>query len=84
MAWLANLDAKSRTWPAPVRWPYVAFKWVLIALGAFAAAGLAYREIVEEHRIGLGTGIAVAVLLAVIKGVLMAVRSTPPAPPPPR
>jgi hypothetical protein len=36
MAWLDRLDKKAASWPTPARWSYVALKWYLIALGAFA------------------------------------------------
>lgn len=83
MSWLATLDAKSRTWPAVARWPYLWLKWFLIAMGAYAAIFLAYTEVIKEHRIGLGSGIVVAGLLALIKGIVMAFTSTSPSPPHP-
>lgn len=36
MAWLAKLDARVAQWPQAARWGYVALKWYLVALGAFA------------------------------------------------
>lgn len=36
MSWLAKIDATSRRWPAPLRWLYVALKWYLVAVAAFA------------------------------------------------
>jgi len=71
MSWLARLDARARHWPQTAQLAYTGTKWLLIALGVFLAFGLAFREL-QERRVGLGTGIAVAVTLGVIKGVLMA------------
>lgn len=34
--WLKRLDAKASRWPRPVFWAYLALKWYLAALGAFA------------------------------------------------
>lgn len=36
MAWLAKLNVQSHRWPWPFRWAYVAMKWYLAAIGAFA------------------------------------------------
>lgn len=80
MAWLATLDAKARRWPAAFRWPYVGLKWLLIAVGLWAALGAAYIEVVEEHRVGLGSGIAVACIFALVKGVIMAARPSARSP----
>lgn len=74
MSWLANLDARASKWPSAAKWPYRGLKWTLVAVGVYAALGLAYIEVVNEHRIGLGSGIAVAVLLAGIKGIAIALR----------
>jgi hypothetical protein len=74
MSWLATLDEKTHAWPAAARWPYRALKWLLIFCGAYLALGLAYVEIVQEHRVGLGSGIAVAFILAVGKGLITAWR----------
>lgn len=38
MAWLARLDRKAHTWPAPIRWLYQGAKWYLIAAGAIVLA----------------------------------------------
>lgn len=73
MAWLARLDARARKWPAAVRWAYLGFRWLLILLGVYGVIGLAFMEI-SEGRVGLGTGVLVAVTFGVIKGVLMASR----------
>jgi hypothetical protein len=40
MAWLAQLDTRAQHWPPAGRWMYVAVKWTLIALGAFALGGV--------------------------------------------
>lgn len=77
MSWLASLDAKSRRWPAVIRWSYHAIKWLLIAVGAYATIGTAYIEVFQEHRLGLGSGIVVAFLLATIKGILGAITASP-------
>lgn len=70
MAWLANLDARAARRPFYVRWPYFALKWILVALGAFGAVGLAYQELTEK-RAGLGLGIVTTAVLAGIKGLIM-------------
>jgi hypothetical protein len=36
MAWLARLDSRAKTWPAPLQWVYVAIKAYLIVAGAIA------------------------------------------------
>lgn len=36
MAWMQRLDTKAATWPKPVYWAYVALKWYLVVMGAFA------------------------------------------------
>jgi hypothetical protein len=36
MAWLAHLDNRARQWPRPVFFGYLALKWYLVAMGAFA------------------------------------------------
>lgn len=71
--WLSSLDQRSRQWPRIGRASYLTLRWLLIAAGAYAAIGLAVVEY-REGRVGLGTGMAVAIALATIKGVLMAVR----------
>lgn len=80
MAWLAKLDARSETWPRIGRWPYLGLRWFLISMGVFLACALAAEEW-QEHRVGLGTGIAVVSILAVIKGVITAITSPPPSAP---
>lgn len=34
MAWLAKLDARAKSWPAPAQWLYTAIKAYLIVGGA--------------------------------------------------
>ena len=70
MSWLTTLDAKSHHWPAAARWPYRALKWSLLLVGIYLALGLAYIER-HEHRFGLGTGICVMLLLALIKAAVL-------------
>lgn len=53
------------------RWSYAGGRWLLIGLGVYLVGSLAVIEI-RERRAGLGTGVAVAVVLAGIKGVLTA------------
>jgi hypothetical protein len=36
VAWLAKLDARASKWPKPAHWAYLAVKWYLAAVGAFA------------------------------------------------
>lgn len=38
--WITSLDRASRRWPRPARWLYLALKWYLVALGAFALVRL--------------------------------------------
>lgn len=83
MAWLAKLDTRAARWPRPVRWSYLSLKWYLIIGGAIGLCGLAVEEI-RERRVGLGTGMVVALVFAAIKGISMAVTGPPPAPPPAR
>ena len=71
MSWIARLDDRAKHWPSVGRGAYLGLKWLLVAVGAFAALALAVREI-REGRVGLGTGIAAAVVVGVIKGILMA------------
>ena len=52
-------------------------KWLLVALGAYLVFMLAIEEM-AEGRFGLGTGFAAAIIVATIKGLLMAGR--PPRP----
>lgn len=47
MAWLARLDAAAKRAPTPLYWLYLAVKWYLVAIGAFAL--LMYTL----HRLGL-------------------------------
>jgi hypothetical protein len=65
------MDAKARTWPKPAHWGYLALRWYLIAGGVFAVIGLSIIEL-REKRVGLGTGVTVAVILGVIKGIFTA------------
>lgn len=73
MPWLARLDATARTWPKPALWAYLGLRWYLILGGIVIVIGLAATEI-SEQRVGLGTGVCVAVLFGIIKGVLTARR----------
>lgn len=38
--WLANLDTRAHLWPTPWLWAYLALKWGLVALGAWALGGV--------------------------------------------
>jgi hypothetical protein len=40
MSWLETLDSRARLWPTPWAWTYLALKWTLVALGAFALGGV--------------------------------------------
>lgn len=40
MPWLAKLDARAARWSRPVRYPYLALKWLLVALGAYCLVGV--------------------------------------------
>lgn len=71
MSWIARLDTRAKSWPAAGRWSYVAVKWGLVGVGAFAAIALAAQEL-REGRVGLGTGIGAALIVGLIKGVLIA------------
>lgn len=77
MPWLAALDARASRRSSPVRALYLSARYGLIALGAWCAC---YQAIVElgERRVGIGTGIATALLLAGIKGVLLAITGHTP------
>lgn len=73
MSWLAAIDRRALHWPRPARVAYAAGRWFLIAVGVYLALALAYTEL-QTGRPALGAGIAVACLLATVKGVLMAAR----------
>lgn len=73
MPWLARLDARAKEWPAIGRLAYGAARWYLVLGGIVLICGLAFAEL-QEKRVGLGTGVVVAVLLGCIKGVTMAVK----------
>lgn len=60
-------------------WIWFVVKWPLVALGAYLVLMLAFEEI-AEGRFGLGTGFAAALIVATIKGILMAVTGPPPPP----
>ena len=77
MTWLTRLDTRAAHWPTPARWGFLTIRWLLIALGAFLVVGLA-REEIAAGRVGLGTGVAVAVVLACVKGVAMALTGSAP------
>jgi hypothetical protein len=54
-----------------LRWVFVTLpKWTLVLLGSYLVLGLAAIE-VSERRLGLGTGVSVALVLGVIKGALL-------------
>jgi hypothetical protein len=74
VAWLAKLDVRSRTWRTPIRWSYLALKWYLVTMGGFSAVMLAYQEW-TEGRVALGTGIVVAIVVTLVKGVTLAVKA---------
>lgn len=69
MAWLTEIDTRAQHWPSPFRWSYVCLKWSLIALGAWLALQMAITQ-----RSGLGLGIMVAIALALIKGIMIAMK----------
>jgi hypothetical protein len=48
-------------------------KWTLVALGAYLVLGLAAIEM-TEHRLGLGIGVSVALVLGIIKGASLALQ----------
>jgi uncharacterized membrane protein YgaE (UPF0421/DUF939 family) len=73
MSWLVTLDRRAMQWPRFARWVYAGGRWLLIALGVYLALALAYTEL-QTGRPALGVGIAVACVLATIKGVIMAAR----------
>jgi hypothetical protein len=80
MAWLARLDARAAKWPRPLRWPYVTLKWFLAAMGLYMLIGMAFQER-AEGRLGIGLGFVTMIILATVKGVLMAMsghRDDPP------
>lgn len=52
-------------------------KWLLMTLGAYLVLMLAVEEF-TEGRFGLGLGFAAAILVATIKGLLMAGTLPPP------
>lgn len=68
MAWLARLDASARRRSPVIHYPYLALKWLFVALGVYGAFGLAYMEL-SERRVGLGLGLSTAIVFAIIRGV---------------
>lgn len=50
-------------------------------MGVYLAIGSAYIEVFKEHRVGIGSGICIAFVLAGVKGVLMALPTGEPRPP---
>lgn len=80
MAWLAKLDARTTNAARFVRWPYLSVKWFLIAMGIWIAIYMAAEEF-HEHRMGLGMGMVVTGILALIKGVGSAITSHIPGSP---
>jgi hypothetical protein len=54
-------------------------KWTLVALGAYLVVGLAGIELAES-RVGVGTGVTAALVLAIIKGAVLALQRSPQPP----
>lgn len=73
MAWLARLDARTARWPWPFRGPYLAVRWFLLLMGIYMGFGLAIVEL-SEKRVGLGLGLSMAMIYAVVGGLAEAYR----------
>jgi hypothetical protein len=69
MAWLAVLDVRAARWPRVLRWPYLALRWFLLLIGIYLGFGLAFVEL-SEGRVGLGTGLALAMITAAIASLV--------------